>query len=585
MRAPLIFATLALGTAAALPAQDERTPIYISPSQGSDVRRLPREVADEVIRFFNAPGTLRFSGVTRIPEARGIDGDVAVLGGPVSLGGRISGSLYVINGDLVLEPGAVIGGDVLVVGGTITGERNVAVAGEMRSYPDVLRYRRSGDDLVYAPQRESLVRWRQRRADDSRLSFVLALGGTYNRVEGVPIVFGPRLNLRLNDNTRFVGDARLIMRTGESFSLDDGRYGYRARGEILFGSRVTNLGLGARAWDQVSSVEPWPLRDFEAGWAAFLLHSDYRDWYRRRGYGAFATLRPSARVSFTVEARRDDVFSTDTNHVWTLFNNGDAWRANPAVSDGEYRSLHTSLRIDTRDGRDNPSTGLLINAEFEAAEGSNITGTIDPNLICVPPPGGGACVPASYADGTLSYTRAWLDARAYMRLTPSGRFAIRVAGGGKMGGDDLPMQHRVSLGYPDPLPGYTFRELSCGGQNIAGHPAACDRAVVAQAELRTHLGLDFGPDWANDWGDDTEDDRWQPFHVSGPDIVMFANAGYAWSLSPVGGLPADKFPSLKYWQPDLGIGLDLGPIGAYVAKSIGPGSSGATFTMRMGRRF
>ena len=585
MRALLTLATLALGAAATLPAQDERAPIYVSPSQGPNVRRLPRDVADEVIRYFNAPGTLRFSGVTRIPAARGIDGDVAVLGGTVNLAGRISGSLYVINGDLVLDPGAVIGGDVLVVGGTISGVRNAAVAGELRSYPDVLRYRRSGDDLVYAPERESLDRWRRRRADDSRLSFVLALGGTYNRVEGVPIVFGPRLNFRINDNTRFLGDARLIMRTGEKFSLEDGRYGYRARGEFLLGSRTTNLGLGARAWDQVSSIEPWPLRDFEAGWAAFLLHSDYRDWYRRRGYAAFSTLRPSPQVALTVEARMDEVFSMDTNHVWTLFNNADAWRHNPAVSDGEYRSVVTSLRVDTRDNKTSPSSGVQLNAEFEVAEGTNITGTIDPSLACVPPAGGGPCVPASYADGQLTFSRAWLDARAYLRLTPSGRLALRVAGGGKIGGDDLPLQHRVSLGYPDPLPGYTFRELSCGGQNFAGHPALCDRAVVAQAELRTHLGFDFGPDWANDWGDDTEDDRWQPFHVSGPDIVMFANAGYAWSLSPVGGLPADKFPSLKYWQPDIGIGLDLGPIGAYLAKAIGPGSSGVTFTMRMGRRF
>ena len=52
-----------------------------------------------------------------------------MLGGPVTLAGRISGSLFVINGDVTFEPGAVVGGDVLVVGGTIEGQRNVAVAG------------------------------------------------------------------------------------------------------------------------------------------------------------------------------------------------------------------------------------------------------------------------------------------------------------------------------------------------------------------------------------------------------------------------------------------------------------------------
>lgn len=564
-----------------LAAQDERAVIRISPSQGPDVRQLPRDVADDVIRYFNAPGTMRFSGVSRIPAARGLDGDVAVLGGPVTLAGRISGSLYVINGDLTLEDGAIIGGDILVVGGSIHGETRADVAGEVRSYRSALRYRRSGEELTYAPQRDVLTRWRHRRGDDSRASFVLGLGGTFNRIEGVPIVFGPRLNLALNEGTRFVGDARLVMRTGENFSLDDGRYGYRARGEFVFGSRLTNVGLGARAWDQVTSIEQWPLRDFEAGWSSFLLHSDYRDWYRKRGYGAFATIRPSRDISLTVEGRQEDVFSASENDPWTLFNSSRSWRVNPSVSDGTYRSLVTSLRVDTRDDRNGPSSGVLLNGEFEVARGTDITGSIGQSPSC---PGG--CVPASLADGKLTYSRAWLDARAYMRLTPAGRVAFRVAGGGKLGGEDLPLQHRVSIGFPDPLPGYGFREQRCDTGTFPGSPALCDRAIVAQVELRTHLGFDFGPDWANDWGDDTEDDRWEPFHVSGPDIVMFADAGYAWNVGAgPGAFPNDRIPSVKLWRPDIGIGLDLGPIGAYLAKSIGPVQYPVTFTVRMGRRF
>jgi len=159
----LMMAALALALAAA-PALAQQEPIYVSSSHSPDVRQLPRDVADEVIRYYNAAGTLRFSGLTRIPTARGIDGDVAVLGGPVTMAGRISGSLYVINGDVTFEPGAVVGGDVLVVGGTIDGQSNVAVAGALRGYRDVLRYRREGDELVYAPQRDGWARWRRQHA-------------------------------------------------------------------------------------------------------------------------------------------------------------------------------------------------------------------------------------------------------------------------------------------------------------------------------------------------------------------------------------------------------------------------------------
>ena len=76
------------------------------------------------------------------------------------------------------------------------------------------------------------------------------------------------------------------------------------------------------------------------------------------------------------------------------------------------------------------------------------------------------------------------------------------------------------------MPGYRFRQLSCGGAAVPGVPALCDRAIVAQAELRTHLGFDFGPDWANDWGDDTAEEAWQPLHVSGPDIVVISKSGF-----------------------------------------------------------
>jgi outer membrane protein assembly factor BamA len=241
-----------------------------------------------------------------------------------------------------------------------------------------------------------------------------------------------------------------------------------------------------------------------------------------------------------------------------------------------------SLRFDTRDDKSAPTSGVFLNAEFETSEGRNITGTVDPNLVCITQP----CVPASLQDGRLTFQRAAIDARAYLRVTPAGRLALRIAGAGKVGGDDLPLHRRVSLGFPDPLPGYGFRQFSCCGENYLGNPALCDRAIVAQVELRTHLGFDFGPDWANDWGDENDDERWEPFHVSGPDIVVFADAGYAWSVGTGPNVfAADKIPSVSLWQPDVGIGLDLGPIGAYVAKSIGPVHHPVTFTVRMGRRF
>ena len=560
-------------------AQDTVITIRPGAAPAVDVRHLPRAVVDEVIRFFNAPGTVTFSGATRIPVARGVDGDVAVIGGPVALAGRIGGSLVVINGDLTFERGAVIGGDVLVVGGTIVGAAEAQITGEIRSYRDPLRYRREADTLAYAPQRD--IRWPRHEeptGDESRTRMVVGLGGTYNRVEGVPVVLGPQVDLRLDRSLRLQADARAILRSTQNFSLNTGEVGYRLRGELLFGSRATNFGLGVRAYDIVQSVEPWPLKDFEAGWASVLLRNDYRDWYRREGWAGYLALRPTRQASLILEGREEHHHSQQTQDPFSLFNSEQSWRENPGITDGRYRTAAVQLRYDSRNSRANPSAGLFLTGEVEATRGDELgLWYCPPGMLCAqsPPP----------ADGTLDFQRLFVDARSYLRLSRVGRLNLRLAGGGKLGGDDLPLQYRSSLGYPDPLPGFDFRQYSCGGENWSGHPALCDRSIVAQAEFRTHLGFDFGPAWANDWGDES-DDRWEPFHVSGPDIVAFADAGTAWSVGAgPGQLPADKLPILNNYRTDLGLGIDFGPLGFYLAKSIGPDQQPVSFFVRLGRRF
>jgi hypothetical protein len=579
------FASILLVLATAVPAKAQDSIITIRPGEAArriDTRQLPRSVAAEVLRLFNAPATLTFAGPVRIPEARGLDGDVGVLGGPVVVAGRISGDLVVINGDLTLERGAVVGGDVLVVGGTVRGMTEAEIAGEVRAFADPLRYRREADTLAYAPGRAFPWRRRADRSGDvSRTRFLVGLGGTYNRVEGIPVVFGPTADLRLNGDLRLLADARAIVRSAHNFSLSAGEIGYRVRGELQLGSRATNIGVGARSYDVVSSVEPWPLKDFEAGWAAVLLREDYRDWYRRRGWAGYVALRPSRQTTLTLEGRDERHLSKQNEDPFSLFNADTDWRTNPGISDGRYRTVAAELRFDTRNSRSSPTSGVFVTTQIEATRGTEITGTVDPNLVCVTAP----CLPPSAADGNLDYTRLFADARTYLRLSRVGRLNLRLAGGGKLGGDDLPLQQRLSLGFPDPLPGYSFRQYTCGGAAFQGTPALCDRAIVAQAEMRTHLGFDFGPDWANDWGDE-DDERWEPLHVTGPDIVVFGDAGSAWMVGQgPGRLPANRLPTLRSYRADLGVGIDFGPLGFYLAKSVGADDQAVTFHVRMGRRF
>ncbi|MDP3772669.1 MAG: BamA/TamA family outer membrane protein, partial [Gemmatimonadales bacterium] len=286
-------------------------------------------------------------------------------------------------------------------------------------------------------------------------------------------------------------------------------------------------------------------------------------------------------LTFTVEGRDETQSSVEARDPWTLFRGDNIWRENPAVTDGRFRSAVASFRFDTRNDRGTPSSGVLVTGEYEVGEGKDITGTTDPTLVCIVAP----CVPAALADGKLGYQRVFFDARSYLRVSPAGRLNLRVAGGGRVGGEALPLQHRLSLGYPDPLPGYRVRQFSCGGELVAGGPALCDRVLVGQVEFRAHLGFDFGPEWANDWGED-DNDRYEPFHVTGPDVVVFADAGRAWMAGRgPNKIPLDRLPALSTFKSDIGVGLDLGPIGFYLAKALDQAEQPVSFTVRMGRRF
>ena len=586
-----LAALLVLAAAASARAQDST--IRIRPPQPGapgrvTMQQLPRDVAEEVIRLFNADSTIRLSGATRIPAARGIDGDLAVLGGPVVVGGRISGALVVVNGDVIFEPGAAVGGTVLVVGGTVEGADQASIQGQVRSYRDPLRYRRQGDQLVYAPEHAfqpprwiQQYDWGQDQANNTGI--LLALAGTYNRIEGLPILFGPRADLRLASRVRFQADATAIFRTSD-ISFDSNDIGYNSHAEVVVGDATRNVGLGVRGFDAVAPVEAWPLKDFEVGWAAFLFHRDYRDYYRRHGGSLYATLRLSPQLSVTAEGRDERESSLQARTPWTLFRTDEPWRPNPAITDGKYRSLITSFRLDTRNDRGSPSAGWFVTGEYELAHGGDVTGSLGP-LTCVSAP----CIDPALADGNLGFERIAFDARRYLRLSPTGRLDLRLAGGGWLGGEPLPLQRRLSLGYPDPLPGYGWRQFSCGGTGVVGEPALCDRALVAQAEFRTHLGFDFGPKWASDWGD-ARDEHYEPFHVSGPDLVVFADAGRAWSVARNGNvgpdqIPPDKLPTISSLRTDIGLGLDFGPLGFYLAKPLDQAIRTVTFTVRMGRRF
>lgn len=562
----------------ALAAAQDTTIVIHPESSGVTLqsRVLPRSVSEEVIALYNAPGTTRLVGRTRLPRGNEWRGTVAVRNGPLFLGGRVDGTLLVVNGDLLLDDGAEVTGDLILVGGTVEGTERARVGGALRVYREPLLYRLrgEGDEIVYAPNlRRRLfnpgarVSWGEA---DSRSSLTIATGGTFNRIEGLPVVFGPLLDWKLQENFRFRIDALGVFRSAGDLTDKRSDLGYMFRSELRSGENRP-VGVGLRAYDVVAPVEDWGLRSAEIGWSAFLFARDYRDYYLNKGWAARLFANPERQLGLALEVRYEWQTSVTARDPWTVFRNSDPWRPNGPIDEGHYTTVTANTTLDTRNDVDDPTSGWLVRAAIEHGRSKDVA----PNFGI--PPSVRDSLPT---DGSYAYNRLFVDVRRYARISPSGRLNLRFVTGGWLSGDALPIQRRLSLGGPDPLPGHPFRAAACNRDVVdpafaRTRLAACDRVVAVQAEYRGHLKLNWSYNPGRAEADD--DDSGSLFWLEGLDLVVFTDAGQAW-------LARNGSPSFDSWLVDVGLGVDWGGFGMYLAKAVTTGER-LRLTVRLDHRF
>jgi hypothetical protein len=325
-------------------------------------------------------------------------------------------------------------------------------------------------------------------------------------------------------------------------------------------------------YSELTPIEEHPLSLSEVGWSSFLLQRDYRDYFDRRGYGGLAWVDATRWLRVELSRRRDEERTVRATDPWSLFRNSDRWRRNPLVDDGHYITTGLQLDLDTRNERYLPSTGWLIRARFEHSSSGDVAPVLLPRLVRPELPVG-----RRYA-----FDRLFLDLRRYSRITPSLRVNARLRAEGWVDGDRLPVQRRVSLGGPDLMPGYDFRAFTCApaGFTDPSLPALCDRVITAQVEVRTRLGLNLG------FRTPARENRGRRFiGIEEADLVFLADAGKGWLAGDgPGQVRVDRIPSFGEWKVDVGIGLDAGEVGAYIAKGVSEGES-VKFLVRLQRRF
>ena len=551
-----------------------------------DERVLPREVAEEVLRVWNAPGTLRVDGPYTVEAAREVTSDLSVLGGELIVLGHVRGRIVAVNADVRLTSGARVDGEILVVGGRVTGSDVATVGGQIRVYRARLDYARDGDRLSRPPEDEDATsrwwrrreRWRNGGWGDLRL----ISARTYNRVEGLPVFLGPAFG-RDYDWGRLAFDALGVWRSADNFEWKPENIGHAAKTEVQVG-QTQGVRLGGRLFDLVEPVEPWHLSDEEVGLASFFLHRDFRDYYNRHGGSVYASLFRSSAFDATVSYSDQRWADRRTRDPWTLFRNGETWRENPYLDEGDMHLVNGRLRYDTRNDVGNPWSGWYILADYEYG-----TGRLSRYGIAYPG------TRTETVDGLTSYDRLFVDVRRYNRISPDASLNMRLVAGGWLSGDDPPLQRRFSVGGPGTLPGYEFRTstgrtdvFQCAGPALQdaslplGSPALCERFAMAQVEFRGDMHLDpFGVL-------DEERDRRRAGWGRGTQWVLFADAGRGWLVGEPGdGLNYRKgeFPRLSTFKTDVGLGVVLDDVGIYVAKSLSDRGAPFNVFVRLTPRF
>lgn len=547
--------------------------LALQPLAGQEVVRdqeLPLEFTGDVLALVNDPGTVLLEGDASIPPDRVIQGPLAVVGGTLSLMGRVDGDVLVLNGDLFLGDGASIGGDVLVVGGDVNPGAEDQVAGLVTVYSRSLPLIREEGRLAPRPEtardRPGLV------LGDSRLT--IRTGRGYNRLEGLPILFGPVIRTTSRNPLRL--DALAVFRTDSGFSLDD--LGYWVRLEQGLGGRG-RWRLGASAYSEVQPLEDRGLADLEASLVTAIYHRDLRDYFLNEGWSAYLEARaPGAPVTARLTYRDEDHRFRAVGDPWTLLRSDASWRPLPLISAGIFRSLEAAVEVDNRNNEDDPTDGWYLRASV--TRGLDASWAVPEYALT----DSGPSVPSAPFRDDPTFAR--IDLRRYARVDPTSDLRLRLYVAGSVSEDPLPPQFQQALGGLGSLPGHHRFALDCGARQSAvlvGDPVdaqrtypryGCDRTALIQAQYRNELDFNFGTGSGNqDW----DDWRWWPNVDLTVAWILFMDAGRGWSYSP-GGSDTETLA-------DVGAGLTLGDLGLFWAYPMNGDDRRVRFFVRLQHRF
>jgi len=354
----------------------------------------------------------------------------------------------------------------------------------------------------------------------------------FNRVHGV--VLGGKYQI----SSRLCGGERLYAEVERGFSSSIWDYNLGAEKGIMPRGEIT---LGGHMYRMTETNDLWRISRLENLLAELIFGRAYMDFLRREGWEVYSSAELSDRFRFRIGYSDDRYESLTKTTDWYLFSKGEGgeprrriynmregWRLpderkreNPAIDEGEMRSLWARFYVDLRDERRWEEYHLL---EYPSPAWKTRNGWLA--YLGVELAGG-------WLGGDFDFSLVRFMIARYNRLGRH-RIDIRLMGSYTPDKGKLPLQRKTYLGGMGSLRGYHFKEFE-------------DDSLLL-------LNLDYGLKL-----------------MKGLWLDMFLDAGYLWYR--------------KETKMSSGFGFNLGPIRVDFAQALSDPDREMIMSLRIRRVF
>ncbi|HTP11981.1 MAG TPA: hypothetical protein VMM37_00050 [Bacteroidota bacterium] len=447
----------------------------------------------------NDHNTKTYEGDMTVDEDKTVSSNVVVKGGDLTVYGTVDGDVLIVGGTLYVKDGGRITGNVRVINGDIVKEQGGIVEGTTdKTSSRSVGYRENRRRYSY-PGSSFRVPWISENANLDDFIF------RYNRVEGLFLGLGTQKKYYWNG-------ARNINAYG---SVGWGIRSHTWRGNLgitrQFPLKISDgdemFEIGAEGYSLTDSKDPWLINVHENTAAALLIHEDFRDYFERNGgsaHVAFYAQNEDVKVELKAAYLFDKYRSLQNNTEWALFGGDKLFRPNPAIDDGNMRSVLTSAGISTQSKTARGPEGWSIYGTFEYG----------PRTL----------------GGAFNFDQYVLDIRRFQPISSFDNLNIRLRAGTSDG--TLPLQKVYDLGGLGTTNAFPFKSESG------------NRMILMNAEYIMNGSLlddlDFWPSWIFD-------------HVN---LLFFTDAGLI-RTAVSGSGPTDGFEKITWgeFRHDFGAGF------------------------------